>query len=199
MPWEEEIMTKKLPKSFYQGNAVELAPKFLGKYLVHKTAQGIISGMITEVEAYPAFVDKVSHGNKRTKRTEVMYRNGGYSYVYKVYGIHYQFAVVVNQKDIPEVVFIRAVKPEEGSDIMKKNFGREVDIATLTKTPGNLCKSFGITEDLYGIDLKGNILYLEDRNVAVDRKDIMTDRRVGINRNLQGNEKQFRYSLRTQK
>ncbi|MDP2874439.1 MAG: DNA-3-methyladenine glycosylase [bacterium] len=192
-------MTTKLPKSFYQGSAVELAPKFLGKFLVHKTAQGVISGMITDVEAYPAFVDKVSHGNKRTKRTEVMYRNGGYGYVYKIYGIHYQFAVVVNQKDIPEVVFIRAVKPEEGIDIMRKNFGKEVDAATLTKSPGNLCKSFGITENLYGADLTDDTLWLEDRNVVVDGKDIMTDRRVGVSRDLQGSEEQFRYFLRTQK
>lgn len=192
-------MTTKLPKSFYQGSAIELAPKFLGKYLVHKTAQGIISGMITDVEAYPAFVDKVSHGNKRTKRTEVMYRHGGYGYVYKIYGIHYQFAVVVNQKDIPEVVFIRAVKPERGVDIMKKNFGKEVNTATLTKSPGNLCKSFGITEALYGVDLTGDELYLEDRGVCIHKNDINTSSRIGINGNLQGSEKEFRSFLRPQK
>jgi len=192
-------MIKKLSKSFYQRSAVETAPNFLGKYLVHKTVQGIISGMITDVEAYPAFIDKVSHGNKKTKRTEIMYRNGGYGYVYKIYGIHYQFAAVVNQKDIPEVIFIRAVKPEEGIDIMKNNFGKEVNVTTLTKTPGNLCKSFGITKDLYGVDLTDDILWLEDRGVVVNEKDIMTDRRVGINGNLQGSEKQFRYFLRTKK
>lgn len=189
-------MARKLLKSFYQESAIELAPKFLGKYLVHKTTQGIISGMITDVEAYPAFVDKVSHGNKRTKRTEVMYNDGGYAYVYKIYGIHHQFAVVVNQKDIPEVVFIRAVEPEEGIDIMKKNFGKEVGLETLTKSPGNLCKSFGITDSLYGVDLTGDTLYLEDRGVVVGERDIAADRRVGINKNLKGSEKRFRYFLR---
>ncbi len=154
--------------------------------------------MITDVEAYPAFVDMVSHGNKKTKRTEVMYRNGGYGYVYKIYGIHYQFAVVVNQKDVPEVIFIRAVKPEERIDVMRKNFGKKVvDVAILTKSPGNLCKSFGITEILYGVDLTGDTLWLEDRGIVVDKKDIITDRRVGISRNLQGSEKEFRYFLRT--
>ncbi|MFA4873058.1 MAG: DNA-3-methyladenine glycosylase [Patescibacteria group bacterium] len=188
-------MTKELPKKFYQKGAIELAPKFLGKYLVHKTTKGIISGMITDVEAYPAYIDKVSHGNIRTKRTEVMYREGGYGYVYKIYGIHYQFAIVVNQKDIPEVVFIRAVKPEEGIDMMRKNFGKEVDTTTLTKSPGNLCKSFGITDAFYGIDLTGDILWLEDRNVVIDKKDILTDQRVGINKKLQGSEKKFRFFL----
>lgn len=191
-------MTKKLPKSFYQGNAVELAPKFLGKYLVHRMKEGIISGMITDVEAYPAFLDEVSHGNKRTKRTEVMYWDGGYGYVYKIYGIHYQFAVVVNRKDIPEVVFLRAVRPEEGIELMRENFGKEVEIEALTKSPGNLCKSFGITEKLYGVDLTGNTLYLEDRGVCVDDEDIQTDRRVGINGKLQGSDRKLRYFLRTQ-
>ena len=187
---------KKLSKSFYQRSAVELAPRFLGKYLIHKTAKGIISGMITDVEAYPAFVDKVSHGNKKTKRTEVMYGSGGYGYVYKIYGIHHQFAVVVNRKDIPEVVFIRAVKPEEGINIMKKNFNKEVGIATLTKSPGNLCKSFGITKDLYGIDLTGRILYVEDRGMHIGTKNIGMSSRIGIDRNLQGSEKRFRYFLK---
>lgn len=188
-------MTMKLPKSFYQESALELAPKFLGKYLIHKTTQGVISGMIKDVEAYPALVDKVSHGNKRTKRTEVMYREGGYGYVYKIYGIHHQFAVVVGQKDIPEVVFIRAVKPEGGIDIMKNNFGKEADVMILTKSPGNLCKSFGINGTLYGVDLTGDTLWLEDRSVFVDGKDVMTDQRVGINKKLQGNRRQFRYFL----
>ncbi len=190
-------MIKKLPKLFYQGNAIELAPKFLGKYLVHKTDKGIISGEIINVEAYPAFVDEVSHGNKRTKRTGVMYWNGGYGYVYKIYGIHCQFAVVVNRKDISEVVFIRAVGPEEGIGLMRKNFGREVKIGMLTKSPGNLCKSFGITEKLYGIDLTGNKLYLEDRGVRVDSGDIQIDRRIGISDKLQGSDKKLRYFLRT--
>lgn len=186
----------RLPKSFYQKSAVELMPKFLGKYLVHKTPQGIISAMITDVEAYPAFTDEVSHGNKRTKRTEVMYRNGGYGYVYKIYGMHYQFAAVVNQKDMPEVVFIRAAKPEEGIEIMRKNFGREVGVETLTKSPGNLCKSFGINKDFYGVDLTGEMLYLEDRGVIINKKDVGASQRIGIDKNIQGSEKQLRYFLR---
>lgn len=189
-------MGKRLSKEVYQGSAIELAPIFLGKYLVHRTAQGIISGMIIEVEAYPAFVDKVSHGNKRTERTEVMYHVGGYGYVYKIYGIHHQFAIVVNQKDIPEVVFIRAVVPKEGIELMKRNFGKEVGVEVLTRSPGNLCKSFGITEKLYGVDLTGNVLRLEDRGVQIDSRNIQTARRVGINGRLQGSERKLRYFLR---
>ena len=57
----------KLTRSFYKRPALDVVTEFLGKYLVHNTPQGKLSGLITDVEAYPAFVDKVSHGNKRTK------------------------------------------------------------------------------------------------------------------------------------
>ena len=133
----------KLPKSFYQRPALDIAKEFLGKFLVYNSPQGKLSGQIIDVEAYPAYSDNVSHGNKRTKRTEVMYKDGGYAYVYLIYGIYHQFAVVVNGKDLPEVVFIRAVTPTEGIEIMKGNYGRSIKKTTdLTKSPGNLCKSF---------------------------------------------------------
>jgi len=144
----------KLQKGFYQNSAVNLAPEFLRKYLVFNSPKGKVSGKIIEVEAYPAYLDKVSHGNKRTKRTEIMYREGGFVYVYLIYGMFHQFAVVVNKKDVPEVVFIRAVIPEVGVDTMKQNFGRSVKSdLDLAKSPGNLCKAFGINMSLYGADL----------------------------------------------
>jgi len=148
----------KLQRNFYLKPALDVAKDFLGKKLIYNSKKGIVSGMISDVEAYPAFIDDVSHGNKRTPRTEVLYREGGFAYVYLIYGIHHQFAVVVNNKEIPEVIFIRAVIPEKGIDIMKENYGKHVTkITDLTKSPGNLCKSFGITLDLYGEDLTGDI------------------------------------------
>jgi DNA-3-methyladenine glycosylase len=70
----------KLNKSFYQNSAVVLAPQFLGKYLVFNSPNGKVSGMIVDVEAYPAN-DFVSHGRVRTKRTEVMYQEGGFGFI----------------------------------------------------------------------------------------------------------------------
>jgi DNA-3-methyladenine glycosylase len=189
-------MAVKLSKSFYQESAVVLAPKFLGKYLVRRTARGVLSGMITDVEAYPAFVDDVSHGNKRTKRTEVMYREGGCAYVYTIYGMHHQFAVVVNREDIPEVVFIRGAVPEEGIELMKKNFGKEVAVERLARSPGNLCKAFGITKAFYGIDVTGTTLYVEDRGKRIKKKDIQSVPRVGINGKLRGSRKKLRYVIK---
>lgn len=187
----------KLPKSFYQKPAEKVAKEFLGKHLVYNSPKGKVSGKIIEVEAYPAFSDKVSHGNKRTKRTEVLYKEGGYAYIYLIYGIHHQFAVVVNKEDIPEVVFIRAVIPEEGTDIMKRNFGRVVkNEKDLARSPGNLCKSFGITLDLYGEDITKNKLYLEDRGEKVNKDKIVASSRVGISKKLKGHGKKLRLLLK---
>lgn len=189
-------MQGKLKRSFYQKPAEKIAKEFLGKYLVYKSPKGKVSGKIIEVEAYPAFKDSVSHGNNKTKRTEVMYKEGGYAYIYLVYGMHHQFAVVVNKKDIPEVVFIRAIIPSEGIDIMKKNFKRPVKrIEELTKSPGNWCKSFGITLDLYGEDLTKNKLFVEDRGDKVDKKNIIETSRIGISKKLKGYNKKLRYIL----
>ncbi|MBI3420684.1 MAG: DNA-3-methyladenine glycosylase [Candidatus Sungbacteria bacterium] len=187
---------RKLTRSFYLQPAVDIAPAFLGKYLVFESSRGRVSGKIIDVEAYPAFSDKVSHGNKRTARTEVMYGEGGYVYVYLTYGIHHQFAVVVNKRDVPEVVFIRAVVPEEGVEIMKNNFGKTVkDTRELTRSPGNLCRSFAIDMSLYGKDLTGKEIFIEDRGLIIPQENIMSDQRVGINQNLEGHQLKLRYFI----
>lgn len=189
-------MNKTVPKSFFQKPALEIVKDFLGKDLVYNSPKGTVSGTITDVEAYPAGVDEVSHGNKRTKRTEILYKEGGYAYVYLIYGIHHQFAIVVNKKNIPEVVFIRAVIPKLGIGIMKENFGKEVkkDL-DLTKSPGNLCKSFGITLDLYGENIPGNKLWLEETDLQIKEKGIKQKNRVGINKKLKGSKSKFRYYI----
>ncbi len=190
-------MNRKLPKSFYQAPAEEVVKDFLGKYLVHNTPAGIISGRIVDVEAYPAFSDAVSHGNKRTARTEVMYREGGYAYVYLIYGLHHQFAVVVNRREVPEVVFVRAVIPQEGLELMRRNFGRKVRGARdLTKSPGNLSRSFGISMEHYGVDLTGNVLFLEDRGIVVPPGDIIADVRVGIRATIEGSQRKLRFFVK---
>lgn len=184
----------KIEKGFYLKPALSVAKEFLGKRLVHNSKKGIVSGIISDVEAYPAFTDDVSHGNKRTPRTDILYKDGGYAYVYLIYGMHHQFAIVVNKENIPDVVFIRAVIPEVGVELMKQNYGKTVKkIADLTKSPGNLCKSFGITLSLYGEDLTGDKLYLED--IGNTYINIKTTKRVGISNRLKGSKNTYRYFL----
>ena len=185
-----------LGRDFYLQPASACVKGFLGKKLIFNTAQGQLAGIIFDVEAYPAFVDDVHHGNKRTPRTEIMYGEGGFAYVYLIYGTWYQFAVVVNKEDIPDVVFIRGVVPIEGIPAMRKNLGRDVpDTVELANSPGKLCKSFGITKELYATDLTGDTLWLEDIGLKVSPGLIKQLKRVGINPKYEGATAELRFRI----
>ncbi|MBU0570214.1 DNA-3-methyladenine glycosylase [Patescibacteria group bacterium] len=184
----------KLKRKFYLQSANKCVKDFLGKKLIFNSPKGKVSGIIIDVESYPAFVDKVHHGNKRTPRTEVLYGEGGYAYVYLIYGAWHQFAIVVNKKDIPDVVFIRGVIPIERLDIIQKNWGSDNRKPTeLTNSPGKLCKSFGITKELYGTNLTGNTLWIEDVGVKINNKSVKSSRRIGINPKYIGANRNLRY------
>lgn len=170
----------KLPRDFYLRSAVEAAPELLGKKLVHKTENGICSGMIVEVEAYSGAEDKGAHsyGNRRTPRTEIMFGEGGFSYVYSIYGMYYCFNVVVNRADKPECVFIRAVEPIDGIELMKARRSRE-NITDLCSGPGKLCAALGITKECYGLDLLGSELYIEEFK-KIPKSQIRVSPRINI-------------------
>ena len=93
-------------------NVQNVAQNLLGKIIYTNIDGQITSAMITETEAYQGPEDKASHAynNRRTKRTEVMYENGGCCYVYLCYGIHYLFNIVTNKEEIPHAVLIRSGK-----------------------------------------------------------------------------------------
>lgn len=95
-PVRRSASARRLGRDFYLRSAADSATDFLGKVLVRRTAAGRVAGMICDVEAYPAFIDKVHHDNKKTPRTAVMWQAGGVAYVYLIYGIWHQFAAVVN-------------------------------------------------------------------------------------------------------
>jgi DNA-3-methyladenine glycosylase len=187
--------TPKLSREFYARSAVDSVKDFLGKVLVHRTAEGIVSGVVYDVEAYPAFVDGVHHGNKRTRRAEVMWGPPGYAYVYLIYGKWFQFAAVVAREGVPDVVFIRAVKPLEGLEVMERQWDRQMSPLELCASPGKLCQSMLITKARYGADLCGPDLYFEDRGIDVAYDRVRIGKRVGISTNRAGHETKLRFYL----
>ena len=58
----------------------------LGCLISHKTKNGIVRGIISEVEAYLGPEDKASHGynNRYTQRTKAMYKKQGAIYIYRI-------------------------------------------------------------------------------------------------------------------
>jgi DNA-3-methyladenine glycosylase len=182
-------------REFYQRAAVDCATDFLGKILVRRTPAGRVAGIICDVEAYPAFSDDVHHGNKKTPRTAVMWNAGGVAYVYLIYGVWHQFAAVVNRAEVPDVVFIRGLVPVEGIDDMVSQWDKLRPPNELTNSPGKLCRSLQITNDLYGVDLTGNDLFLEDWGISIDPHAIQATQRIGINTRHRGHDAALRYYL----
>ena len=183
----------KVGRDFYLRAASDCVTDFLGKVLVRQTAGGRVAGVICDVEAYPAFADDVHHGNKKTPRTSVMWEAGGVAYVYLIYGMWHQFAVVVNSAGVPDVVFIRGVVPVEGADIMAAQWDKPRTVDQLANSPGKLCRSFQITKDQYGADLTGTELFLENWDVDVDPTSICVSHRIGINARHDGHDRPLRY------
>jgi len=173
----------KLDLQFYQSNNILDIGKFLlGKILYTNISNKITSGMIVEVEAYLGATDKACHSykNKKTKRTEAMFETGGVSYVYLCYGIHYLFNIVVGEKDNPCAVLIRAIEPIDGINIMleRRNFNKLTD--ELTNGPGKLTQSLGITDKVNKQSLISNLIWVEDHNIKILKKDILSSYRIGV-------------------
>lgn len=101
----------RLGEDFFGRDVLVVAPDLLGKTIVRKFSDGNIKKFtITEVEAYRGEKDLACHASKgRTQRTEVMYWQGGYIYVYLIYGIHYLLNFVTAEKENPQAVLIRGV------------------------------------------------------------------------------------------
>lgn len=172
---------KKLPRDFYtHPDVTHVAQNLLGKKLVTLINRKLTSGIIVETEAYCGRGDKACHANNnlRTKRTEVMYKNGGLAYVYKCYGIHNMFNVVTNKKGLADAVLIRALEPLDGIDYMKQR-RKTKDVKQLASGPGKLTQAMGIDLNLNGVNLNTSSIWIEDcRTIPLDQ--IEEDIRIGV-------------------
>ena len=174
---------KKINQSFYQSNNVlELSKTLLGKVIVTKINNQSTSGKIVEVEAYLGVEDKASHSynNTKTNRTQPMFDMGGITYVYLCYGIHYVFNVVVGNTDNPYAILIRSIEPIDGIDIMLKRRKFNLLKKQLTNGPGKLTKALGITTSMNAMSLIGNKIWIENHDIKVTKKDILSSPRIGV-------------------
>lgn len=135
----------RLQRNFFTRDVLEVAPDLLGKVLVRQYEDGTISRwLITETEAYKGEEDKACHACKgRTTRTEVMYREGGYIYVYLIYGMYWLLNIVTGEKDLPQATLIRGLSEIHG--------------------PGRVGKQLKLDKSFYEEDLiSSNRLWLEE-------------------------------------
>ena len=184
--------SKKLPRSFYAGPALDVAADLLGKVLVRKLNGVTLSGKIVETEAYVGPHDLACHASKgHTPRTSVMFGPPGYAYVYMIYGFYFCLNVVTEPLGYPAAVLIRAVEPVENVDLMRQlrnNPERETNIAS---GPGKLCMAMSIDKGLNGADLLGTTIWIEDRKL--DPVPMRTSPRVGVDYAGEYKDKPWRF------
>lgn len=153
-------MAERLDKSFFMRNILEVAPEMLGKIIVRKYADNHIEKFaITEVEAYSGNGDLACHASKgKTKRTEVMFREGGLVYVYLIYGMFWMLNIVTGAENDANAVLIRGVKGISG--------------------PGRVGKALHLDKSFYGENLfTSERIWIEN---AESFENFETSPRIGI-------------------
>jgi DNA-3-methyladenine glycosylase len=185
---------------FYARPTHIVARELIGKKLVRVTrsTNGMsykrISGIIVETEAYGFDDDAASHAYKgMTQRNFIMFGEAGRAYIYFTYGNHFCLNVSAKMDGIKAgAVLIRALKPLEGIDIMKK-FRRTNDELSLTSGPGKITQAFDIKRDDNGktmTDLEGELHIEEYEKIqTLDHpvNPILETRRIGVSKALDKN------------
>ncbi|WP_391204929.1 DNA-3-methyladenine glycosylase [Psychrobacillus sp. L4] len=163
--------------TFFHQPTLELARNLIGKYIVHEHNCELLKGKIVETEAYMGAEDRAAHsfGNRRTKRTEVMFGEPGLIYTYQMH-THTLINVVAGVEGIPNAILIRAVEPIEGFERMKE-FRNNLPMKQWTNGPGKLTKALGITMEYYGKKWTEEPLYITE---GVEVHSISTGPRIGI-------------------
>ena len=146
-------------RSFFTQDGYDLAQQLIGKYICRNIDGVIHRRQITETECYLGTEDTACHAHKgRTKRTEIMWRQGGVCYVYLCYGVHNMLNFISGGKNQPQGVLIRGVQGFDG--------------------PGKLTKALQIDRSLNGEDLlTSDKIWLE----TGDKLPFIATPRIGIN------------------
>jgi aminodeoxyfutalosine deaminase len=200
--WRMAVQARKLPRPFYTRATLDVARDLLGKYLVHRTPQGLVSGRIVETEAYAGTFDPASHTyykKQRTPRTAIWYGEGGYAYVYQIYGSYVCLGIITEPEGTPGAVLVRAVEPAEGLSILMNNLGlieAPEEPLRLCAGPSKLCRAFGIDLSCNQVDLCGEVLSLEEREEAPSIEEIVFAPRINIDYAGAGALALWRYYVR---
>jgi DNA-3-methyladenine glycosylase len=171
---------RKLSRTFFARDSIEVAPDLIGKILVHRLRGNELKARIVETEAYVGPHDLACHASKgRTARTEVMFGRAGHAYVYLIYGMYQMLNIVTGAKGDAQAVLIRAGEPLDGWD---------ADLSG----PGKLARAMRISRSQNGLDMTGGELFLLDN--AADRPRVVRSKRVGVDYAKEWRDELLRFS-----
>jgi DNA-3-methyladenine glycosylase len=183
-----------LPRGFYESVPTLVAPRLLGKLLIHRTEAGLLAGRIVEVEAYLGPhndpIDTAAHSHRGpTPRNLVLFGHAGHAYVYSIYGQYFCMNVSCETKGQAGCVLIRALEPVTGLEQMAQNrrmhwTGTMTDriAAQLTSGPSRLCQAMEIVRTSHnGLDLASPRSAFQIRDDGFRLSEAMVTPRIGIN------------------
>jgi DNA-3-methyladenine glycosylase len=169
-------LSTKLPRAFYDRDALEVAPELLNKVLV---GDGV-AGRLVEVEAYRADEDPGSHAYRgRTPRNASMFGPPGTLYVYFSYGNHWCMNAVCGPGTRAHAVLLRAAAPVRGIELMYSRRLRARRDRDLCAGPGRLAQAFGVDRSLDGSSLLRGPLRIVDDGTPPPARPVVSAR-IGL-------------------
>ncbi len=174
-----------------------MAPRLLGKLLVHAAGTKVLAGRIVEVEAYlgphndPPDPSAHSHRGP-TPRNRVLFGHAGFAYVYAIYGRYFCMNISCEREGQAGCVLLRALEPVAGFAEMAANRGLAWDPALaaeltdavarqLTSGPSRLCLALGIERSSHnGLDMTDPESGFQVRDDGYVVEEALVTPRIGI-------------------
>lgn len=177
-----------LRRSFFFAPPEQVAPRLLGKLLVHKTRAGVLAGRIVEVEAYLGphneQPDPAAHSHRGpTPRNRVIFETAGHAYVYSIYGRYFCMNVTCEPEGRAGCVLVRALEPVIGVAEMARNRGLAADapLREIASGPSRLCQALNLTRPRHnGVDLADPDSPLQLRDDGFTATEAVVTKRIGI-------------------
>jgi len=177
-----------LPRAYFERSPEIVAPRLLGKLLVHRIGGKVLAGRIVEAEAYlgphnrPP--DPAAHSHRGpTARNEVLFGPAGHAYVYSIYGRYFCMNISCEAVGLAGCVLLRALEPVIGIEMMTINRGLKESTAAhrIASGPSRLCLAMGLTRPEHnGLDLTSGGSPLQVRDDGFKRIEIVVTPRIGI-------------------
>jgi DNA-3-methyladenine glycosylase len=183
-----------VPRAFFEDRPDRVAPRLLGKLLVHRTESGVLAGRMVEAEAYlgphndPP--DPAAHAHRGpTPRNLVLFGRAGHAYVYTIYGRYFCMNVSCETEGQAGGVLIRALEPVVGFKQMASNRGlhwtgplTDQIARQLTSGPSRLCQAMAIVRTSHnGLDLTNPRSRFQIRDDGFQVSEAMVTPRIGLN------------------
>jgi DNA-3-methyladenine glycosylase len=178
-----EAVAEPLGRSFYRRDTATVAQELLGKTVVRRLEQHVLTGRIVETEAYYGGKDPASRAYRGRKNYNTpMFDDPGRLFIYMVHS-WWLLNIAAHEPGEVGAVLIRALEPIEGIPVMEDNRG-VTDLYNLTSGPGKLTKALNVSKELHGLDVTEGSAEFKVVDGGPEEFQTATSHRIGVTRDL---------------